>query len=137
MVFHTLDPKPHEQRVILVPANYDAPVQLITVKASYENYNTAIAAQWGDVISVRLPAILAAAKPTGLHVDLWIDGEGLLVHHPNLNARASALAGRVIAGDVLVMCTRNGSSVTMPQAIETAVMQAISPEDGKPIVELR
>lgn len=137
MVFHTLDPKPHEQRVILVPANYDAPVQLMTVQAGYENYNAAIAARWGDVVSVRLPAILAAAKPTGLHVDLWIDDEGMLVNSPNLNARASALAGRVIAGDALVMCTRNGSSVTMPQAIEAAVMQAISPEDGKPIVELR
>ena len=89
------------------------------------------------MVGVRLPAILAEAKTTGLHVDLWIDDEGMLVHHPNLNARASALAGRVVAGDALVMCTRYGSSVTMPQAIEAAVMRAISPEDGKPIVELR
>lgn len=127
MVFHRIDPKPIRQRVLLIPADAGKPIQSLDIEAGFKSYNATIAALWGDVVAVRLPAILSLGQRLRLSVDLWIDDEGMLRETPALNARASALAGRVLAGDCMAMCTRSGAAITMPAEVEAAIMEVIKP----------
>jgi hypothetical protein len=130
MVFHKLDPQPMRQRVVLLPADPSRPIQSIDIDAGWQAYNATIAASWGDVVTVRLPSIVREADRFKVNADMWIDDEGMMRETPSLNARASALAGRVIAGDAMVMCTnRKGEASQMPAQVEAAII-AVLQADG-------
>jgi len=98
---------------ILIPAdNEDGSIPKAEVIdgteiSGYEQYNTAIGAEWGGV--VRLDDVLEAVpewfrKQEGIHsLDMWCDDEGLFKEPIRFNTVASVISGQHIVGNVLVM----------------------------------
>jgi hypothetical protein len=103
---------PSGVQAVLVPADPSRPLLRLTLENSYQSFNDAIAARYGEIVVAAKSRAAMTARSFGLILDLWIDDEGQLVDNPRPNLRASAMAGQLLYGDALVLCARRGGETT-------------------------